>query len=149
MSNDAASIRLEQISAMIIADYKAGMPLLEIRKKWKVSNASIYKVVKAKNIKRPQMDYQPIIDDYNNGMHVRDIMAKHDIGSSRFYTILNKEGLRRIEPMDEDVVNAIVNEYRQGTKVDAIIASFSLYGSEPLYKVLDKKGVPRRKKGLD
>lgn len=88
----------------IIADYKAGMLVADISKKYKVCNSYPPMLVRrhghpGRLNKRLALDEfqkaeQYILDDYYNGMLLKQLKHKYSMGLGRIYTLLKYRGLK-------------------------------------------------------
>lgn len=84
----------------IIIDYKNGIPVRDIMKKYKTSGNTIIKIIKRNNVPqrfhytRSDIDFIALIDDYNNMMKYKDILKKYSIVDSVFYRILRRFGIK-------------------------------------------------------
>ena len=83
----------------MIADYKAGLTLREIAKKYYVSHTYIYHHIPKDLRRQKKMTayHKDVIKDYESGMPVKEIAQKHDITYSYVHMILkgNNIALRK------------------------------------------------------
>jgi len=133
----------------MIKDYKAGMPVVEIVKKYNISITTIYKTLNSHNIK-PNQHYniltlqkqESIIKDYNAGMSTAEILKKYNISSHTLYKILNKFNVSYIKRRHttQQEQEGIIKDYKAGMPLAEILKKYNI-SSITLYNTLNRHNI--------
>ena len=84
----------------MVKDYKAGMSIAEILKKYNISVTAIYTTLKkfnVSNINHPKLSPQEqkgVIEDYKAGMSLAEIEKKYKVSDRTIYNTLNRHNIK-------------------------------------------------------
>ena len=113
--------------------YESGMSLKEIGELFEVSAETIKrnlgdKVNDGKFRRASEEEKDEIYKEYLDGYATKELVKRHGLSYSTINTIINsrKKELSFSDELDEDIVNIIVNDYKNGKKVPEIAKKVNL-----------------------
>ena len=139
----------------IVNDYKNGIRVKDIEKKYSVSNATVYRVLDVYNIpKRTNRNnykkyINDIIKDYNDGVSLDIITSTYNISYSTIHKIISKKTnsniIRRRKQLCDRDKNKVIIEYLAGTPVNDICNKYG-YTATTVYNILRENNIKRQRK---
>jgi ribosomal protein S13 len=114
----------KEIVDQIILDYKNGLSLKQIAKKWKIHEHSVYKYLERVNINPNRQksfskkEIKQIIDYYSNlNLTIKQIALKFGVHPETIRRILEKNDVEtrvKIKRLSQDQIQEIIKEYQNG-----------------------------------